>query len=323
MLQAVAQQKHYEFNLGWKSNKLELHTISDKNKQQSCTFIAGPDSIRALVFNNQVQVIQQFNLEHKNYQQLLGGFVRNAKVYLFTQEWLKENELHNWVLDIATGTTKENILPFDLNKEKLVDRISGGDRFLVITRNKKTAELIIYNFTSEMQFDSLHYQLDDRKANFGTVDMDGVCPLNIAVEENKLYLQGDTLLLVQNYQRDTTRVTGFDISNKKISNWAIPHRAHASADNSFLLNNKLFYTGANADSLCIQIADIYSGTVMKSFVAHADDTVSFKNTAIIQAEGSNSLNTVETRELKTKQLLRKMDKDAAVIGATLNSNGRK
>src|SRR5438105_917900 len=136
MLQAVAQQKHYEFELGWKSNKLELHTISDKNKQQSCTFIVSPDSIRALVFNNQVQAVQQFGMKHIFEQKLLGGFMRNAKVYLFTREGTKD-ELRNWVLDIATGTTKENVLPFDLKKEKPVDQISGGDRFLFITSNKK------------------------------------------------------------------------------------------------------------------------------------------------------------------------------------------
>jgi hypothetical protein len=320
MLQAVAQQKHFELNLGWKSSTLELHSISDKNKQQSCTFIVGPDSIRALVFNNQVQVVQQFGMKHLYGQQLLGGFMRNGKVYLFTQEGTKD-EWRNWVLDLASGTAEEHILPFDINKEKLVDRFSGGDRFIYITSNKKTAELIIYNFTSETQFDTLHYPLGACKADFGIVNMEGVCPIETAAEKNKLYLSGDTLLLVMNDQRDTTHVTGFDIPNKKISNWAIAHQAHAGTDNSFLFENKLFYVGASADSLCVQIADVYSGKIKKSYVALAEDTIIFKNTAIMQEGGFYSYG--GTREIgKTKQLLRKMDNGDPVIGATINSNNQ-
>jgi hypothetical protein len=319
MLQAAAQQKHYELNLGWKSNKLELHSISDKNKQQSCTFIVS-DSIRALVFNNQVQLIRQFGMKHMYEQQLLGGFISNAKVYLFTREGTKD-ELHNWVLDIATGTAKENILPFDLNKEKLVDRISGGDRFLYITSNKKTAELIVYNFTSETQFDTLRYPLGVHKADFGTVDMEGVCPIDVAVEKNKLYLQGDTLQLVMNDQLNITQITSFDIPNKKISEHVIHHQAHASADNSFLFENRLYYAGASADSLCIQIVDVNSGAVKKSFVALAEDTITFKNTPIMQEGGFYAYG--GTREIgKTKQLLRKMDNGDPVIGATINANNQ-
>jgi hypothetical protein len=320
MLPAAAQQKQYEFELGWKSVKLELHTISDRNKQQSCTFIVSPDSIRALVFNNQVQAIRQFGMKHIYEQQLLGGFISNAKVYLFTKEGTKD-ELHNWVLDIATGTAKENILPFDLNKEKLIDRISGGNRFLYITSNKKTAELIVYNFTSETQFDTLHYQLGAHKADFGTVDMEGVCPIDVAVEKNKLYLQGDTLQLVMNDQLNATQITSFDLLNKKISNREIPHQVRASADNSFLFENKLYYVGASADSLHIQIVDVNSGAVKKSYVAFAEDTIAFKNTPIMQEGGFYAYG--GTREIgKTKQLLRKMDNGDPVICATINSNNQ-
>lgn len=319
-LHVIAQQRHYELNLGWRGNNIQLHTISDKNKEQSCTFIVNQDSIRALVFNNQVQLMRQFGIKRSYGQQLLGGFISNAKVHLFIRQEKKE-ELLNWVLDINTGTIKDNFIPFDLKNEKEVGHLSGGNRFLFITSNKRTAELIIYNFSGDTQFDTLHYSLGARKPDFGIVDMEGVCPIDIAAEKNKLYLQGDTLLLVMNDQRNNTQVTGIDVSNKKINNWTIPHLANASADNSFLFGNKLFYVGASADSLCIQIADVYSGIVKKSFVALAEDTISFKNTAITQEGGL--YNPGGTRELdKAKQLLRKMDNGGPVIGATINSNNQ-
>jgi hypothetical protein len=143
----------------------------------------------------------------------------------------------------------------------------------------------------------------------------------VAVEKNKLYLQGDTLQLVMNDQLNATRITSFDLLNKSISNRAIQHQAHASADNSFLFENKLYYVGASADSLYIQIVDVNSGAVKRSFVAFAEDTITFKNTPIMQEGGFYAYG--GTREIgKTKQLLRKMDNGDPVIGATINSNNQ-
>ena len=48
-LQAVAQQKHFEQIIGWRGKAIQLHTISDKTKQQSCTFVVGNGSIRAII----------------------------------------------------------------------------------------------------------------------------------------------------------------------------------------------------------------------------------------------------------------------------------
>ena len=62
MLKAVAQQKHFEQVIGWRGNSIQLHTISDKSKQQSCTFVVGKEILRAFVFNKKVEVIQQFNI---------------------------------------------------------------------------------------------------------------------------------------------------------------------------------------------------------------------------------------------------------------------
>jgi hypothetical protein len=78
---------------------------------------------------------------------------------------------------------------------------------------------------------------------------------------------------------------------------------------------------ATSDSLCIQVVDLYTGAINKSFVANREDEISFKNTPIIQEGGQYSFGT--PRELsKTKQLLRKMVNGDAVITATMNYNNQ-
>ncbi len=341
-LQTVAQQKHFEQPIGWRGKDIQLHTISDKSKQQSCTFVVGKGTIRAFVFNNKVEVVQQFNIPLKSIDKVLGGFIRDNKAYIFTEQAGKDI-LHNWVLDITTGETKDRFIEFDLKKEKVVDHLSGGDRFLYCTSNNKTSEFIIYNFTSEQQFDTLRYHFDEsgwndlttdgalvRKVSLKKVDLEGECSIDVAVRANKLYLRNDTLLLVMNNHPDSTHVVSFDLPHKKVDPWLIKHHftlpggeigPYAFSDNSFLLRNKLYYLWVTSDSLCVQVADLFSGVINRSFVAKREDTISFKNTPIIQEGTSNSAH--ETRELgKTRQLLRKMVTGDVVITATPNNNNQ-
>jgi hypothetical protein len=66
------------------------------------------------------------------------------------------------------------------------------------------------------------------------------------------------------------------------------------------------------------VVDLYSGAINKSFVAKREDTISFKNTPIVQEGGAYGAG--DSRELsKTKQLLRKMVNGDAVITATPNN----
>ncbi|HEX6432090.1 MAG TPA: hypothetical protein VF008_30575, partial [Niastella sp.] len=335
-----AQQKHFEEYIGWRGNKIELHTISNKSKDQSCTFVVDIDSIRAFVFNNEVAVIQQFNFACKASEKVLGGFIRDSKVYFFTEQKGKDM-LHNWVLDITTGNIKDYLVEFDLKKEKVVDYLNGGDRFLYFTARNKTSEFIIYNFTGEQQWDTLRYAFNEggwdditalngagRSVSVQKVDLEGECSINTAVRGNKLYPRNDTLFLVMNNHRDSTHVYSFDLVHKKVNNWVIKHHTGGDvspngdySDNSFLLRNKLYYLLATLDSLCIQVVDLYTGVIKRSYVANKEDDISFKNTPIVQEGGTYSFGAL--RELgKTKQLLRKLVNGDAVITATLNANNQ-
>lgn len=336
---ATAQQRHFEEHMGWRGNRIELHTISDKSKTQSCTFAVNSDSIRAFIFNSRVRLIRQFDLVRNSNEKVLGGFIKDSIVYLFTKPG--KDELHSYVLEIATGKIRDYYIAFDLKKEKAVENISAGDRFLYFTSNKKTSEFSIYNFTGGQRWDTLRltcspdmwkdltvYRDFSPIASVEKVDLEGEASINTAVNGNKLYPRHDTLCLVMNNHRDSTQVYSFDLEHKKVNTWLIKHHSPttsptgAYSDNSFLLRNKLYYVIATTDSLCIQVVDLYTGAIIKSFVANREDEISFKNTPIMQ-EGGQFSSSNEVRELgKTKQLLRKMVNGDAVITATMNNNGQ-
>jgi hypothetical protein len=155
--------------------------------------------------------------------------------------------------------------------------------------------------------------------NIEKVDTEGECNVEISQSPNKIYVRNDTLFLLSNTIKSVTGVFEFDLTNNNLGFRQIAHNGNVTKeqpeeDNSFLLDDKLYYIAASPAALSLQVVAFYTGDILKTFRCSYDEEIRFKNTPIIQ-EGSYFLNT--TKELaKTKQLLRKMGSGKAVISAT-------
>jgi len=239
---------------------------------------------------------------------------------------------------------KENVIPFPLKKEKALDKISCGDHFLYFTVNKKSSDLIIYDFRDEVKYDTLRYHFEDdlwrkltkggsnfsREADVGTVDPQGKWSVESAQNANKIYYVHDSLFLVMNNERGFTGIIAFDMLHKQTRSWVVTQgngvmtddgRPHPYSDNSFLLDGRLYYVQATFDSLLVQVNDLYSGALIKKYTSKRDEEIDFKNTTIIQ--GGTALYAKGSKELdKTKQLLRKMVNGRAMIVARREGNDR-
>jgi hypothetical protein len=327
----MAQNKQFVDNISWFGKKVELHTILNRTKQSSCTFLVSGDSIRAYVFTGPLRLMRQFSLPRKLNANLLGGFLRDSSVYMFT-ELAGKDELYCSALNVITGTVRETVIPFDPEKEKTVTHISAGNHFLYVTASNKKNELIVYDFANERAGTPLRYQFSDeqwkeltrpgfltRNVRLIKIEQDGDLNLDNLSKKNKLYLNNESVMLVMNNHIDSTHIISFDLKQQKVSSWVINHNPGTSAsknisysDNSFLFRNKLYYVRATSDSLQVQIVDPYSGAVSKSFSTQSDKEISWKNTPILDEENDGSQTGVRNRE-NTKQLLRKMIRDTAVI----------
>ena len=329
----LAQNRQYVENIGWYGKKLELHTILNRTRQSSCTFLLSSDSIRAFVFTGPLKLMRQFSLPRQSETKLLGGFMRDSSVYMFTEQTGKD-ELHCRALNVITQEIRENIIPFDPEKEKTVTHISAGNHFLYVTASNKRNELIVYNFSNEQAGTPLRYQFSDeqwkelttpgfltRNVQITKIEQDGDLNLQNLVKRNKLYLSNESVLLVMNNHIDSTRIISYDLKQQKVSSRVISHNPGKAAsknvsysDNSFLFRNKLYYVRATNDSLQVQIADPWSGAINKSYSAVSDEDITWRNTPIVDEERLGGQTGVRNRE-KTRQLLRKMIKDSAVIMA--------
>ena len=339
----AAQEKRSAQYIGWKGPGIRLHTIP--GKKFSCTFMINNDSVKAFVLDNNSNIVQVFTVRRKKItEKFLGSFIRDGNIYLFLDN-ADSPGLHSWLFNIANRSIKENIVPFEIKKEKIISRLSSKNNFFYFTMNKKASEFVIYNFIDESHYDTLRYpvepgmwdkirnnlfhssdrDIDKTKSlqnpdfNIENVDMEGECDVEIAKSPNKSYIHNDTLILLCNSTRSVTNVFEFDLANKKFTSRILQHAHNGlneepAVDNSFLLDNKLYYVSATTEALFIQVVDFYSGNILKEFSTKTGEEISFKNTPITQ-EGGGFFGI--TRELgKTKQLLRKMCNGSAVVTAT-------
>jgi hypothetical protein len=317
-----------------------LHTISDKEKKQNCLFLVSSDSIKGLLLDANGAVSRTYTIDRLRKERLLGGFIKEGKVFVY----LYNNAYGAFhVMVIGNNTFRDTTLPFDLKKEKEVDRLSCGDHFMYFTVNRKSSELIIYDFHDEMKFDTLRYHFEEglwqkltksngnftREINVGKVSGEGECGLDEAQSPNKLYFIHDSLLLLMNNERGATGVISFDMQHRQVHSWVVTQSdqivpsdvPQAYSDNSFLLGGKLYYVQATFDSLYVTVNDFASGDLLKRYTTKRNEDISFRNTPIIQEGGGFSSKT--TKELdKTRQLLRKMVNGRAVIIANRENNGR-
>lgn len=332
-LQVKAQSKQFVETIGWTEKNVELNTITNRTKQSSCTFVVGVDSIRAFVFTGvQLKLMKQFSLPRMANERVLGGFMRDSSVYMFS-EMAAKGLLHCTIMNVVTDSIKASLIRLDMSRERVVSYISAGYHFVYITANARTRELSLYNFTND-QPGGIRYQFPDelwrdlrsgfwgRSIQLETINEEGNIDLEALVKNNKLYISNDTVLLVMNNHIDSTHVISFDLKQITAENWLIEHNAGKRfakpvpySDNSYLFRNKLYYVRATSDSLLVQVTDLFSGRILKSFSTERRDEITWKNTPFMEERVIDNKRKDPKDLSKTSSLLRKMMEGNAMIMA--------
>jgi hypothetical protein len=330
----MAQSKQFVEAIGWTDKQIEVQTILNRTKQSSCTFVVSRDSIRAFVFTGQqLKLMRQFSLPRKAHEKVLGGFMRDSSVYMFTKQ-VEKGVLHCIAMNVVTEQINETFIRLDVARGGTVAYISAGNHFVYITANYKTRELSLFNFTSEQPGTGLRYQLSEpfwrdlalrtwgRGIQVAVMDREREPDMEALVKNNKLYVKNDTVLLVMNNHIDSTYITCFDLKQPNAESWLIEHNGGKRApknvsysDNSFLFRDKLYYVRATTDSLLVQVADLYTGEINKTFSTERREEITYKNTPFMLERIVDDKRKDPKDLSKTSSLLRNMVEGSAVIMA--------
>ena len=145
---ASAQQIIQSVPVGWRGNSLELHTVHDESGKQHASFLVSDDSIRIFLLNAEDSLIKEFAVQRLNSEELRGGFISQNKIYFYCGYRFPHGS-HNYVIDISDGSLSQNLEMTDEGKDKVIDRISAGDCFMIFSINKKTSEFIVSKWTGK------------------------------------------------------------------------------------------------------------------------------------------------------------------------------
>src|SRR5580765_9122258 len=98
-----AQEIIHEEQIGWRGADISLSTIPDKTGSTHCMVLVNDDSIRCLQLDQSEKIVGEFHLPRLNREKVLGGFIRDGKIYLLL-DYRYPPALHNYVLDPRTGS---------------------------------------------------------------------------------------------------------------------------------------------------------------------------------------------------------------------------
>jgi hypothetical protein len=331
-----AQSIIFENHTDWRPGPVQLYSISDKAQSQVCLVLAANDSIRAFLLDGNANPVKEFAFRKVYGEIVRGGFIRDNKIYLLAAHPLTD-KMVNRVLDISTGKVTSAEVNFDIKKDQVLDRIPQGDHFLYFGVNNRKRELVLHDFQNEKEYTTFRYgfnEADWKLLNKGrgdfyakNVDEKVEYMAHNAGLPGKLLLAKDSLYILMNKESNVTDIFSFDPALKNMQHRSIKHENVGTvtdpvffSENSFMLDDKLFYVHATGSALNLQIFDFYTGRLIKQYSAEKDGQITFKNTPLMQH--FQGVYSKPGRELeKLVQLFRRMIADLPLVLPRRLDNG--
>ena len=339
-LNVVSQEKIASF-AGNAKNTKELFTVVDNATMQPTVFFVNDDELNATRFDKNLVQIDNLSLAFakRDVRNILGNSNSGNQYYVY---WTGAagNEVISQHFDFDSKTTKSHKIAFDIEKERVIDNFTANNIFYVVTALKNTNFLHFYRFQNgamdkktidvssnkfldrtqqKVTFYDLYTELSGAiySAGIQSISADTPASIVLATNKKKSYVQGDSVIFTFDVNPSFTQALTVDLktfaaTQKTYSAPYIPLEPGDRPDsNSFLVNDILIQIKVKSDIMQLTAKKL-DNTSIKSITLEADEEVSFKNSDIIQENGSIA----STRILgSSNQLLRKMHNLSPAVSA--------
>jgi hypothetical protein len=326
----VAQEEFVSFKSNDTKEKDVFSIIDDSNN--ATIFIRNKTKIAAYQFNDSLEVKDSIttDINSKELKKIIGTSQKNNNFFVYWST-KKDNEIVTQSFDFTNKKTTKftNIIDFD--KEEIITRITVKNKFYIISVQNNLNIFNIYCFSGESLekrvvdcsifkfFNSLHKSVsflsmfNEYKQNYyysGLKNIMSDTPVSLVncAEKKKVYIKENSIILTfdtnENFtQTLTINFDNFTASQKEYTLPAIRHNdLNSISSNSFLINDKIIQLKIDYNILFVLIKDL-DGNEIKSFTLKPDQEIDFKNSDIIQEEGS--IKTKKTLDT-SRQLIRKI-----------------
>lgn len=339
-----AQVPVFDYKVGWQGKRHTMNTLFNQDRSQSCIILTSMDSVLALYFeSHQMKNPIAARWTIMKGESMAGGFIRDGLVYFFLQN-SEKTFLRTFRFNPGTGLTDQRTISLNLEAEKIIDKFNTNNSLLYLTVNRKKRELIVYDFFCDTAFKTINFKLDkdlwdawnnDRlftggAANTKIINPDYGPDADIASAKNKIYIRGDSILLLVDVSPGYTRIFDFDLDKKTIDASAVFHNALQDLSetpsiyhNSILCGNRLYYASATRDSLAIASYSFPQRELLGAHRYSAKDEIDFRNSDIVLESGNLGREAYSTSKIdRTRKLINKIMSSDLFLSAEETNTGK-
>lgn len=315
------------------SSQREVYSLVDDESGNVVLFLLDCDSIQVQEFNKDFAFLRSYQCARPTgkYRHLTGHSISNNQYHLYFSN-KKRSDFLIKTIDIKRGVSSAKVIPLQLGKEECQGSVYHNSKLYVLFRNFNSSIYKMRIFNKAKLEKCIEYDLNEAfgqrtpqdviaddlydepspklPSNFVKIENGNPNPLDLTSKTNKLYyINGHLIMSIDDFI-DETLIIKLDLDNYTLSQNTYKHgnfkfgKNQKARSNSYIYNNSLFQLKLNRSELCFLIRDMDSGQQIKEFRVNKDESINFSNTPLIY-KGKTAFR-MKDRELKTKQLLRKL-----------------
>ena len=333
-----AQEKLVEFKNDLDDSKYSIKevipVVNQKNDHISLFFM-NTKQVYGYLLNDDFNVIKKLSSEdrRRKYNTIIGYSVKDSLNYNLYLTNNNNNKFASINFSFDTGNSVLSEFNLQSPKEKFVQTVTIKNSCYLIAILSESSVFKIYKldgvnapkpysidlknefFLGRDNDKASLYSLFKIKSN-GTyveietnkIEEDVPNSIEVVSEEKKLYVRDNKIVFTFDNNRDVTQILTINPVDYSYSIESIPKpllkvKSHQKKSNSFISEDKIFTIASTNDSLALRIQDFKSRALLKELTVSKEDSITFKNTPIIQEGGVYD----NYRELESSQkFLRKL-----------------
>lgn len=309
-LKAQVIQSAQSLNLKKSSNYQTSLAAPDAGNSQLVVFAADKEKLTAMRYNSVLFFTDSLSLKRQDteYEVMAGySFDDDKRVTLYCTNG-NLTKIQPVSFDFTSGqTVSATPLVLNLQEENIVTAFSDNNRFYIITLPQQKEE------KNKLKF----YVFDSGRLIIQTVDFSGIELRSISDKELtinqlleayplqkldsrtfngltntsgkfKFYISDGAMVMTLDHNETYTQLLTLNLDTFTIAEKRLPQpQLQKAADaNSYLHEGRLYQLKANKEQLALRAVDVQTGAVIKSYLAMANDTISFKNSDIVSQNGN-------------------------------------
>ena len=330
---SYSQELVKNINLEIDSKTDYFHAIDDQKNQLSF-FLINKTDIESILFDENIDLKEKLKTSKpdKKYKSIIGNGFEDGNGVLY---WLntKDNEVLVQYFNYEKKNVSSKILKLEMEEEAIMKNIVIDNVFYIITikknssilnfhaiknqsLEKKTIDLTDKKFVNkENKFTNLWAILHEDNAiekelSFQNISNETPPSLVISSKKRKAYVKNNNIVFTLDSNKSFTQVISINLKQFTASVFSLNQPYVRQNDfvfvdsNSFIIDDQIIQMKLNSNLMIVEIKN-FEGKVLKQFEINDDKDFEYKNSDIIQENGSVK----STRILgTTNQLLRKTNR---------------